>query len=113
MLGVILHGELRSPRLSIGGEMLRNTGILVIGFVIFLLVEYIPLLAGNTLFTSDQPLLSIVAFQFIPVYIIIGLLTTYFFRKTGRIYAGAFICAIFITALIVTSTATQYAVIRR
>lgn len=111
MLGVILHGELRSPRLSIGGEMIRNTGILVIGFVIFLLVEYIPLLAGNTLFTSDQPLLSIVAFQFIPVYIIIGLLTTYFFRKTGRIYAGAFICAILITALIVTSTATQYAVL--
>lgn len=93
MLGVILHGELRSTRLSIGWEAARNMLIMVIGFVVLLLYEYIPLFSGGTLGTADQPLLTIVAYQFVPVYIII----------TG----------IFITALIVTSTATQYAVIGR
>jgi len=113
MLGVILHGELRSTRLSIGWEVARNVLIMVIGFVVLLLYEYIPLFSGGTLGTADQPLLTIVAYQFVPVYIIIAAISTYFFRKTGRIYAGAFITGIFITALIVTSTATQYAVIGR
>jgi hypothetical protein len=110
MLGVILHGQLRSTRLSIGWEIVRNIVMMAIGFVGFLLYEYIPLLSGHTLSTVDQPLLTIVAFQFVPVYIIIAAISTYFFRKTGRIYAGAFINGIFITALIVTSTATQYAI---
>jgi pimeloyl-ACP methyl ester carboxylesterase len=108
VLGVILHGQLRSRRLSLGWEIARNAAILAGAFVIFLLVEYIPLLAGGTLFTVTQPLLSIVAYQFVPVYIIIAAISTYFFRKTGRIYAGAFICGIFITAMIVASTATQF-----
>jgi len=73
----------------------------------------IPLLSGGTLGTADQPLLTIVAYQFVPVYIIIAAISTYFFRKTGRIYAGAFINGIFITALIVASTATQFAVMGR
>lgn len=113
MLGVQLHGQLRSTRLSIVGEIIRNIVMLSIGFVLFLLAEYIPLLFGGTLFTVDQPLLVIVAYQFVPVYIIIAAISTYFFRKTGRIYTGAFINGIFITSLIVASTATQFALIAR
>ncbi|HZR43424.1 MAG TPA: alpha/beta fold hydrolase [Ktedonobacteraceae bacterium] len=113
MLGVILHGELRSKHLSVGGEIVKNVVILVIGFVILLLYEYIPLLAGGVLGTPDQPLLTIVAFQFVPFYIIIAAISTYFFYKTGRIYAGAFINALFIVALMVTSTATQFPVLGR
>lgn len=107
-LGVTLHGQLRVPSLSLGWEIVKNIVVMVIGFVLFLLVEYIPLLAGHTLTTSDQPLLAIVAFQFVPVYIIVASLSTYFYHKTGRIYAGAFINGILITAIIVASTATQY-----
>ncbi|MDQ2716054.1 MAG: alpha/beta hydrolase [Chloroflexota bacterium] len=110
MLGVILHGQLRSTRLSAGMELARNIVIMAIGFVGLLLFEYIPILSGSTLGTADQPLLTIVAFQFVPVYIIVAAISTYFFRKTGRIYAGAFINGFFITALIVASTATQFAV---
>jgi hypothetical protein len=74
--------------------------------------EYIPLLAGHTLLTADQPLLTIVAYQFVPVYIIIAAISTYFYQKTGRIYAGAFINGILITAIIVASTATQFGALR-
>jgi pimeloyl-ACP methyl ester carboxylesterase len=112
MLGVILHGQLGTTRLSTSLEITRNIGIMAGGFVLFLLYEYIPLLAGGTLSTADQPLLSIVAFQFVPVYIIVAAVSTYFYRKTGRIYAGAFINGILITAIIVASTATQYVVAR-
>jgi hypothetical protein len=113
MLSVILHGQLRSTRLSVGREIAKNVVILVIGFVGLLLYEYIPILSGSTLGTPDQPLLSIVAYQFLPVYIIIASISTYFFYKTGRIYAGAFINALFITALLVASTATQFPVLGR
>jgi pimeloyl-ACP methyl ester carboxylesterase len=113
MLGVTLHGQLRSSKLSMGWEIAKNVAILAGGFVLFLLVEYIPLLTGGTLLTSDQPLLAIVAFQFVPIYIIVAAISTYFYHKTGRIYVGAFINGILITALVVASTATQYAVMAR
>ncbi len=113
MLGVTLHGQLRSAKLPMGWEIAKNIGILAGAFVVFLLVEYIPLLAGGTLFTADQPLLAIVAFQFVPFYIIIAAISTYFYHKTGRIYVGAFINGILVTAMIVASTATQFAVMAR
>lgn len=111
MLSVILHGELRSTRLSPGREIVKNCLILVSGFIALLLYEYVPLLLGGTLGTPDQPLLAIVAYQFVPFYIIIAAISTYFFYKTGRIYTGAFMNALFIIALMVTSTATQFPVL--
>ncbi len=108
VLGLILHGELRSMRLSPGVELVRNIVMLAGGFVLFLLAEYIPLFAGGTLLTANQPLLAIVAFQFVPMYIIIASISTFFFYKTGRVIPGALINAFFITMLIVTSTATQF-----
>jgi hypothetical protein len=118
MLSIILHGELRSTRLSMGREIVKNIVIMVIGFIGLLLIEYVPLLSGTTLGGNlpvlfTQPLISIIAYQFVPVYIIIASVSTYFFYKTGRIYAGSFINALFITALIVTSTATQFPVLGR
>jgi pimeloyl-ACP methyl ester carboxylesterase len=112
MLGVILHGQLRIARLTLGWQMLINVVVMVIGYVVLLLVEYIPLLAGHTLTTADQPLLTIIAYQFVPMYILIATISTYFFYKTGRIYAGAFINGMLVTAIIVASTATQYGVLR-
>lgn len=112
VLGVLLHGQLRIARLALGWQLLINVVVMAIGYVVFLLVEYIPLAAGQTLTTSDQPLLTIVAYQFVPVYMIVASVSTYFFHKTGRIYAGAFINGMLITAIIVASTATQYGVLR-
>jgi pimeloyl-ACP methyl ester carboxylesterase len=110
VLGLVLHGELRSERLSPAWEIVRNVVMLSGGFVVFILIEYIPLLSGGTLLSPTQPLLAIVAFQFVPMYAIIASVSTFFFYKTGRIFSGALINAFFVTMLIVTSTATQFPV---
>jgi hypothetical protein len=65
-------------------------------------------MTGSTLPLSES-LLTIVAIQFVPLLFIVGLLQTYFFRITGRIYVGAFICALFVTWYIVAGQAIQFA----
>ena len=56
-----------------------------------------------------EPLLTVVAFQFVPLLTIVGIVTTYFFRRTGRIYTGALVSAMFITWVIVAGQATHFA----
>lgn len=108
----VLHGQLRPPGLTLGREMLLNVALLIGGFIILLLVQYIPLLSGGTLalhpiVPGGESLLTIVAFQFIPLLTVVALVSTYFFRKTGHIYVGAFFNAMFITWVIVAGTATH------
>ena len=62
--------------------------ILVLGYVGVLIYQYVPLLSGGTL-PSEEPLWSIIMFQFLPLMTIAGVLMTYFNRKTGRVYVGA------------------------
>lgn len=105
--GAALNGQLRRE-VSLGRAMLINAVMLAGGIFIMLLIQYLPLMAGNPLPLSE-PLLTIVAIQFVPLLIIVGLIQTYFFRKTGRIYVGAFVCALFITWYIVAGQAIQFA----
>lgn len=100
VLGVSLHGQLRTS---------TQTSIILLagGFVILLLVQYIPLLSGGTM-PFGEALLTIVAFQVVPLLTIVALISTFFFRLTGRIYVGAFINAMLITWIIVAGQATQY-----
>lgn len=112
VLNAILHGQLRLAHLALGWQMLINVVVLVIGYVVLEIVEYIPLFAGHTLATVDQPLLTIVGYQFVPIYILVATISTYFFHKTGRIYVGAFITGILVTGIIIASTATQYGVLK-
>ena len=77
------------------------------GFVLLVLVQYIPLLTGGIM-PLAEPLLSIVAFQIVPLLTVVALISTFFFKMTGRIYVGAFINALFITWSIVAGQATQY-----
>lgn len=111
ILGVALHGQLR---LIVDGQdapmwraMLANVGLLVTGIVVLILVQYIPLLMGGPL-PFGQPLESIVAFQFVGLLTIVGIFSTYFFRKTGTVYTGALVCAMFITWVIVAGQATHF-----
>ncbi len=94
--------------IALGWQMLINVAILIVGFIALLLYQYIPLLSGSTM-PLGEPLLSIVAFQFIPLMAIVACILTYFFRKTGRIYTGAFLCAMLITWYIVAGQATHFA----
>ncbi len=115
---VALHGQLR-PRtgkgeLSQGKEMAVNWALMVAGFIVLLLVQYIPLLTGHTLgyMTADPaavPLWSIIAFQFVPIMTIVSLLFTFFYQRTGRVYTGVFASALVVVWIIVASQATHFA----
>lgn len=113
VLGVILHGQMRPGKtgetMSRGKEMIINALLLISPYVIALLIHYVPLYAGGTLGFGDTHSLSgIVMWQFIPIFAIIGVISTYFYRKTGHIYVGAFINAMLVTWVLVASQGVHY-----
>lgn len=81
-------------------------------FLIFLLAEYLPLFTTGMLLTTTEPLNTIIAIQFLPLLIIAAIFSTWFFRRTGRIYAGAFANVLFITWYIVASQVTQFSILK-
>ncbi|MBW2559107.1 MAG: alpha/beta hydrolase, partial [Deltaproteobacteria bacterium] len=82
---------------------------LIAGYVLFLILQYAPLFAGGTLAIPEGHLLGIVLFQFLPIFTIVALVSTYFFRKTGHIYVGSFINAMLVTWIVVAGQATHFA----
>ena len=112
--GVVLHGQLRLGRKDGGdltgwGEMAVNIILLIGGYILFLIFQYAPLFGGGTLAIPEGHLLGIVLFQFIPIFMIVALVSTYFYRKTGHIYVGAFINAMLVTWIVVAGQATHFA----
>ena len=112
VIGIVLNGQLRQVKadgtpVGLARTLLTNAVIMAGGIVLLLLFLYIPLMAGGA-FEPTESLLAIVAFQFVPLLAILSLITTYFFRKTGHIYVGAFVCALFITWVIVAGQAIQF-----
>ena len=102
---LVLHGQLRRGRST---SMWLNVALMAGGFLVFLAVQYGSLFARDQLFTPGEPLNVIVAIQFLPLLAIVGVIFSYFFRRTGLIYAGAFISALFVTWFIVAGQATQF-----
>lgn len=109
IVGVLLHGQLRKDKLTLGQEMAVNWVLLVIGYIGLLLYQYIPLLSGKTLANPAEPLWTIISFQLLPLMTITALLKTYFYRKTGHVYVGAFLTAMLITWIVVASQAIHFA----
>jgi len=56
-----------------------------------------------------EPLWAIVGIQYLFSMPIAAFILTYFFRKTGHIYPGVFLVAIFLTWQIVASQAIHFA----
>jgi len=106
-LGVTLHTQLRQENVSMEKAMLVNAGILSIGFVALLIIQYAPLLAGGTLAIADQPLLTIVAIQFVPLMILVGCVSTWGFYRTGSVFPGGFINGLIVCWYVVAGQATQ------
>lgn len=104
---VAINGQMRQE-VTLRRAMLVNAALLAGGIFIMLLIQYIPLMGGSPL-PLGESLLTIVGIQFVPLLIIVAFIQTYFFRKTGHIYTGAFVCAIFITWYIVAGQAIQFA----
>jgi hypothetical protein len=113
MFAVVLHGQMRSPKGGTGRKMVMSMIVAALGYLVMLLVLYIPLLAGGAVpFITDvsYTLYVIVAIQMLPLFVIVSLVSSYFYEKTGLVYAGAFTNAMFISWYIVASEATHVAV---
>jgi len=116
ILGLVLNGQLRPTRkgmeMSLRSEMAINVALLVLGFLGLLAFQYIPFVMGHTLpigATPNNILFTVLAFEIVPIMTIVALGYTYFYRKTGHIYIGAFLSAILVTWIIVASQATGIA----
>jgi pimeloyl-ACP methyl ester carboxylesterase len=114
ILGIVLHGQMRPGKpdaaMGMGKETIINIILLILGYFIFLAYHYIPLFAGGTLGIKlgAMSLGGIVMFQYIPIFAIVGWATTYFYRKTGHIYVGAFVNTMLITWIVVAGQAIHF-----
>jgi pimeloyl-ACP methyl ester carboxylesterase len=113
--GMLLHGQLRRGKadgsdLTGWKEMVINIILMIGGYILFELYHYIPLFNGGTLGVTTRwaPLYGIVMFQFLPIFTIVALVSTYFYRRTGHIYVGSFINAMVVTWIVVAGQATHY-----
>ncbi len=114
--GLALSGQMRltdkNGDVPLWKAIAVNVALMILGFILFLIYEYLPLYGGGMqadATNANGPLYVIVAYQFIPLLGIAGAISTYFYRKTGHIYVGAFLNAILITWIIVAGTATHFA----
>ena len=109
IVGVVLHGQLGgTTNDSLTKIMFRNSILMGLGIFLLLAWLYIPLFTNGMLALPDQGLLAIIAMQFVVLLPLTGLISTYFFCKTGHVYLGAFINGLFLTWLIVAGQATHY-----
>ena len=86
-----------------------NALALMGGFLAFLLAQYISLFTRGVLITPAEPLNTIVMIQFVPMLLIVGIISTYTYRRTASYLPGAFINALFVSWYIVAGQATQFA----
>ena len=106
--GVKLYGQMRQKerRTDAGTQLvwwLKSCLVMIGGLLLVCLIEYIPYFAGigpgmDLLFTSTfgGPFISFLI-VIIPQFIILFFLSTYAFRKTGRVYVGSTLLALLAT----------------
>jgi pimeloyl-ACP methyl ester carboxylesterase len=87
---------------------IRSVLILTNGFLALMAIQYIPLFFGIPL-PLGEPLLTIVAIQFVVLLAVAGINVAIFQRATGSVYLAAFINALLITWSVVAGQATQFA----
>lgn len=105
--GVVLFGQLRRD-LSPGREALLFVVLSTAGFVGLIAFQYTPLFIGGTLAIPGEALWSIIAFQFLPILTIVGLVTAFYQRRTGLVWVGAFVSGMLVTWIVVASQATHF-----
>jgi len=76
-----------------------------LGFAVMLGAQYVHMAMTGLLITPDEALNTIVAFQFVPILAVVGVIAAYTYRRTGDYAPGAFICGLFVTWYIVAGTA--------
>jgi uncharacterized protein len=101
---IIFAGFLRwrKGQASLAQEMLVNSVVMTLGAFVWLLLMYVPLLGGGAQILGTGQLGPTAAglggIYYIPLLVLWPLaacLWTYYFRKTGRVYAGIFMVTVF------------------
>ena len=116
VLGTVLNGQMRlttgeGKAVGLGRAMVVNVVLLLVGIFMVEMYQYIPLWSGGangSLTIPAEALLTIVGYQFFPILALAALVSTYFFRKTGHVYVGAFLCGMLVTWNIVAGQAIHY-----
>jgi dienelactone hydrolase len=112
LTGFFLHGPLRlPPRKTWQGTLFvwsaANTLALILPLILFLLVQYVPLLTRGLIpFVGPGGVLAnftMSLFHIIGVLIMVIPLSTWLFQLTGRPYLGAFVNAALVTWMFVSS----------
>ena len=88
-------------------QYLSNAFILAGGFGAFLILQYGSLFIRGVLLTPGEPLNTIVMIQFLPLLLIVSVISTFTYRKTGSYLPAALINALFVSWYIVAGQATQ------
>jgi pimeloyl-ACP methyl ester carboxylesterase len=104
-----LHATLTVESHSARAQYLVNIVALSGGFIVFLLIQYGLLFSTGRIvsFYMTDALRTIVAINFVPLMIIVALISTFAFRRTGSYVPGALISASLIAWYVVVGQATQ------
>jgi pimeloyl-ACP methyl ester carboxylesterase len=78
------------------------------GFAVLIGVQYASLFATGRLISPKEALSTIIAFQFVPLLAVVGLIGAFTYRRTDSYLPGALICAAVVTWYIVAGTATHW-----
>ncbi len=113
VFALVGHGQLRLVKGSLTKRMTVGALLGSLGYLLLLAFIYVPLLSGGMtgfglLTTTNHALFAIVALQLFPLFVVVSLISTYLFEKTGLVYPGVFVNALFITWYMVAGTATLY-----
>jgi pimeloyl-ACP methyl ester carboxylesterase len=104
-----LHAALSVETDSARVQYLVGIAALAGGFALFLLVQYGLLFGTGRMvsFYMNDPLRTIIAINFLPLMVIVAVISTFTFRRTGSYVPGASICALLVAWYVVVGQATQ------
>lgn len=109
--GMVQNSQMRldsaKGQVSMWKAMIVNIILIIIPYIILNLWEYIPLYSGKAL--PNDPLTTIVMYQFVPILGISAAISTFFFRKTGHVWVGVFLNTLVLVWVMVAGTAIQFA----
>jgi dienelactone hydrolase len=78
------------------------------GFAVLLAAQYGCLFATGLLLSPTEPLSTIIAIQFVPLLMVVGVIAAFTYRRTNGFVPGALICAVLVCWYVSAGTATHW-----
>jgi pimeloyl-ACP methyl ester carboxylesterase len=103
-----LHGFLLVNGDTATRHYAAGIGAMALGFLFFIGAQYAPLFIAGHLLVPEQALNAIVSIQFLPLMIILSVISLFTWRRTNSYVPGALISGLFVTWYVIAGTATQF-----